>query len=207
MCFPKGVLCGGDGNDELRIWCIGLFRIGASAVGGGAVHSCLWVASSGSTAGGIKWVRLGIFAKSALAELQRRIHPNAILPVRFNGRAVSESTISNVMAFLFFYFLIIVLATVVFAATGLDFDVSLGTAVSAMGNMGVTIGQFAPQNNLCLFPRLGEVGGYVCDVDGLWKSSRAPALHESVVEENRLFSRGGLTSPLGSLLFKGMIYE
>ena len=114
-------------------------------------------ASSGSTAGGIKWVRLGIFAKSALAELQRRIHPNAILPVRFNGRAVSESTISNVMAFLFYYFLIIVLATVVFAATGLDFDVSLGTAVSAMGNMGVTIGQFAPaEGTYASFPALAK---------------------------------------------------
>ena len=114
-------------------------------------------ASSGSTAGGIKWVRLGIFAKSALTELQRRIHPNAIIPVRFNGHPVSVSTISNVMAFLFFYFLIIVLATIVFCATGLDFDVSIGTAISAMGNMGVTIGQFAPEGGTyAAFPALAK---------------------------------------------------
>ena len=113
-------------------------------------------ASSGSTAGGIKWVRLGIFAKSALTELQRRIHPNAIIPVRFNGRAVSEQTISNVMAFLFFYFLIIVLTVIVFCATGVAFDEAIGTAVSAIGNVGVSIGQFGPSGTYADFPVLAK---------------------------------------------------
>ena len=53
------------------------------------VFFMMWTgASSGSTAGGIKWVRLAIFAKSAHAEIQRRIHPNAVIPVRFNGRTL-----------------------------------------------------------------------------------------------------------------------
>ena len=113
-------------------------------------------ASSGSTAGGIKWVRLGIFAKSALVELQRRIHPNAIIPVRFNGRAVSEQTISNVMAFLFFYLLIIMLTVIVFCATGVAFDEAIGTAVSAMGNVGVSIGQFGPLGSYADFPAVAK---------------------------------------------------
>ncbi|MGM9825102.1 MAG: TrkH family potassium uptake protein [Paludibacteraceae bacterium] len=113
-------------------------------------------ASSGSTAGGIKWVRLGIFAKSALVELQRRIHPNAIIPVRFNGRAVSEQTISNVMAFLFFYLIIIVLTVIVFCATGVAFDEAIGTAVSAMGNVGVSIGQFGPLGSYADFPTVAK---------------------------------------------------
>ncbi|MGN0236175.1 MAG: TrkH family potassium uptake protein [Paludibacteraceae bacterium] len=113
-------------------------------------------ASSGSTAGGIKWVRLGIFAKSALVELQRRIHPNAIIPVRFNGRAVSEQTISNVMAFLFFYLIIIMLTVIVFCATGVAFDEAIGTAVSAMGNVGVSIGQFGPLGSYADFPTIAK---------------------------------------------------
>ena len=66
--------------------------------------------ASGSTAGGMKWVRLAIFAKSALAEIKRRIHPNAVIPVRFNDHTLREQTTSNVMAFMFFYVGIIVLA-------------------------------------------------------------------------------------------------
>ena len=36
--FPKVVLCGGNGNDELRICCIRLLALAASAMGDGAVH-------------------------------------------------------------------------------------------------------------------------------------------------------------------------
>jgi trk system potassium uptake protein TrkH len=81
--------------------------------------------ASGSTAGGMKWVRLAIFAKSAVAEIKRRIHPNAVIPVRFNGHTVSEQTTSNIMAFMFFYILIIVLATLMFCGCGVGFDVKL----------------------------------------------------------------------------------
>lgn len=109
-------------------------------------------ASSGSTCGGIKWVRIGIFAKSAMTELKRRIHPNAVLPVRFNGHSVSEQTISNVMAFLFFYITIIGIAVLIFCATGVAFDEAIGTAVSGIGNVGVSIGHFGPVGTYADFP-------------------------------------------------------
>ena len=98
--------------------------------------------ASGSTAGGMKWVRLAIFAKSAVAEIKRRIHPNAVIPVRFNGHTLREQTTSNIMAFMFFYILIIVLATLMFCGCGVGFDESLGIAVSMIGNVGVSIGQW-----------------------------------------------------------------
>ena len=113
-------------------------------------------ASSGSTAGGIKWVRLAIFAKAAMAELKRRIHPNAVIPVRFNGRTLREQTTSNVMAFMFFYIAIIVLAVLVFCASGVAFDEAIGTAVSAIGNVGVSIGQFGPSGTYADYPTIAK---------------------------------------------------
>ena len=113
-------------------------------------------ASSGSTAGGIKWVRIGIFAKSALAEIKRRIHPNAVIPVRFNGTTLHEQTTSNVMAFMFFYIAIIVLAVLVFCASGVAFDEAIGTAVSAIGNVGVSIGQFGPSGTYADYPTVAK---------------------------------------------------
>ena len=98
--------------------------------------------SSGSTAGGIKWIRLAIFAKSANAEIKRRIHPNAVIPVRFNGMTMSESATSNIVAFMFFYAFIIILASISFCACGIGFDESIGIAVSMIGNVGVSIGQW-----------------------------------------------------------------
>ena len=46
------------------------------------------------------------------------------------------------MAFMFFYILIIVLATLMFCGCGVGFDESLGIAVSMIGNVGVSIGQW-----------------------------------------------------------------
>ena len=121
------------------------------------VFFLMWTgASSGSTAGGIKWVRIAIFAKSALAEIKRRIYPNAVIPVRFNGRTVNEQTTSNVMAFMFFYVGIIVVAVLIFCASGVAFDESIGTAVSAIGNVGVSIGQFGPSGTYADYPTVAK---------------------------------------------------
>lgn len=108
--------------------------------------------ASGSTSGGIKWVRIGIFAKSALTELDRRIHPNAVIPVRFNGQALTQQTTSNVMAFMFFYIAIIVMSILVFCATGIPFDEAIGTSISAIGNVGASIGSFGPSGTYAEFP-------------------------------------------------------
>ena len=108
--------------------------------------------ASGSTAGGIKWVRIAIFAKNAKAELYRRIHPNAVLPIRFNGHPLSQSVINNVMAFMFFYIAIIVIAMFIFIACGISPGEAFATAVSGMGNVGVSIGQYGPSGNYANFP-------------------------------------------------------
>jgi trk system potassium uptake protein TrkH len=108
--------------------------------------------ASGSTAGGMKWVRIAIFAKSALAEIKRRIHPNAVIPVRFNEHTLREQTTSNVMAFMFFYVMIIVAATLWFCSCGIGFDESFGIATSMIGNVGVSIGQWGSSGCYAAMP-------------------------------------------------------
>ena len=109
-------------------------------------------ACAGSTAGGIKWVRLAIIMKNGVAEFQRRIHPNAIIPVKLNEKAVPQQTINNIMAFLIFYVFIIVVTVVIFCASGVNFDESIGASVSAIGNVGISIGQFGPAGTYAEFP-------------------------------------------------------
>ena len=113
-------------------------------------------ASSGSTSGGIKWVRLLIFIKSGFAEFKRRIHPNAVVPVKLNGKPISQQTTNNVMAFMVFYLIILLATTLIFCATGVDFDESIGAAVSAIGNIGPSIGQYGPAGTYTLFPPVAK---------------------------------------------------
>ena len=113
-------------------------------------------ACAGSTAGGIKWIRLSIIIKNGIAEFKRRIHPNAIIPVKINEKTVPQQTINNIMAFLIFYVFIIVVTVVVFCSCGVDFDESIGAAVSAIGNVGISIGQFGPSGTYADFPTVAK---------------------------------------------------
>lgn len=111
---------------------------------------------AGSTAGGIKWIRLAIFAKNAHAECKRRIYPNAIIPAKINNKPITQDKMNNVMAFMMFYVFIVLLGMICFCAMGISFDEALGAAVSAIGNVGPALGQFGPSGTYADFPTLGK---------------------------------------------------
>ena len=113
-------------------------------------------ASSGSTSGGIKWIRLMIFFKSGITEFKKRIHPNAIIPVKINNRAITQQTTNNVMAYVVFYLLIVIVATLVFCGLGINFDEAFATAFSSINNVGPAIGKYGPTNNFASFPTRGK---------------------------------------------------
>ncbi len=111
---------------------------------------------AGSTAGGIKWVRIIVFMKNGIIELRRRVHPYAIFSVNLNGKPLERSAIQNVMAFLFFYLSFIVVGMVAFCALGVDFTESLGAAVAAIGNIGPALGEYGPAGHYAAFPLVGK---------------------------------------------------
>ncbi len=128
-------------------------------------HVVLWVvlfflmftgASSGSTSGGIKWVRLAIIFKNSLAEFKRRIHPNAIIPIKLNGKPVTQQTYNNVVAFFIIHVLVIIITVVCFCACGIGFDEAIGTTVSAIGNVGISIGSYGPTGTYADFPTVAK---------------------------------------------------
>ena len=113
-------------------------------------------ASAGSTAGGPKFVRHIIMIRNGFLEFKRTIHPNAIIPVRFNKKSVSQSIVFNVMAFFILYLIIFIIGALVFSLLGVDFITSLGTSASALGNVGPAFGDFSPVNNFSSLPSPGK---------------------------------------------------
>ena len=92
--------------------------------------------SAGSTAGGIKIVRHLIMIKNGVMEFKRPLHPNAILPVRYNSKAVGQPIVFNVLGFFILYMLSFIVGVLVFSALGLNFETALGGAASTLGNVG-----------------------------------------------------------------------
>ncbi|MBN1340288.1 MAG: TrkH family potassium uptake protein [Bacteroidales bacterium] len=112
--------------------------------------------SAGSTGGGIKVARQILLFKNSALELKRLIHPQAIIPVRFNGRAVSQNILFKVMAFFLFYLLIFFAGTFIMSLIGLDFQTAVGSTVATLGNIGPGIGLVGPVFNYGFIPDSGK---------------------------------------------------
>ena len=107
--------------------------------------------SAGSTGGGIKIIRVVLVLKNGLLELKKLLHPNAIIPVRIDKMAVKPEILSNVLAFLSVYILVIVISIVVITFVGYDFETSIGGVVATLGNIGPGIGGVGPAFNFAFF--------------------------------------------------------
>lgn len=107
--------------------------------------------SAGSTGGGIKIVRHLLLVKNSWIELKRAIHPQAVIPVKFNAKSVPQQIIFNVMAFFLLYMMIFATGVVVMAFIGYDFETSIGSVAASLGNIGPGIGGVGPVDNYAFF--------------------------------------------------------
>ena len=113
-------------------------------------------ASAGSTAGGVKIVRHIILIKNSILELKRQLHPNAVIPVRFNGKALSRDITFNILAFIMIYIFIFAAGSIVMSILGLDFDTAMGSVATCLGNIGPGIGHVGPVDNFSAVPDEGK---------------------------------------------------
>lgn len=125
----------------LTIFFFGMFFLGGSA---------------GSTAGGVKVMRHIIMIRNGITEFKRTLHPNAILPVRFNQKSISSDIVFNILGFFILYMLAFIIGAVVLAFLGLNFETAIGGAASSLGNIGPAFGGLSPVNNFDMLPPFGK---------------------------------------------------
>ncbi len=112
--------------------------------------------SAGSTAGGIKIMRHILIIKNGLLEFKRTLHPNAIIPVRYNNKTVTEHIVYNIIGFFVLYMLLFVLGALILSFLGLNFESAIGGAASSLGNVGPAFGSLSPLNNFNSLPDIGK---------------------------------------------------
>lgn len=112
--------------------------------------------SAGSTAGGIKVMRHLLIIKNGLLEFKRTLHPNAIIPVRYNNKTVREHIVYNIIGFFVLYMLTFIIGSLVLGLLGLDFQSAIGGAASSLGNVGPALGSLNPVSNFNGLPALGK---------------------------------------------------
>lgn len=108
--------------------------------------SCVTV-SSGSTGGGIKMIRSLLMFRQGQRELQRQIHPTAILPIKLQGSPVANQVVFAVQVFVMLYINSIIVLTLVLVASGLDFISAFSATIACINNAGPGLNQVGPATN------------------------------------------------------------
>lgn len=107
--------------------------------------------SSGSTAGGIKVVRWTVLFKQATNEIKKMLHPHGVYTIRLNQKAGRKDLVFSVSAFVFLYFILVAISTVIASRDGVDLLSSFTASLSMVGNIGPGFGLLGPAGNYGFF--------------------------------------------------------
>lgn len=107
---------------------------------------------SGSTGGGVKVVRLVLFVKQALRELQRLVHPSAQLLIKFDSKTVPNDIVYAVGGFFSVYVGLTILLTFAMVGTGLDPLTAISAVAACINNAGPGLGE--------LYASMASVGDF-----------------------------------------------
>ncbi|MGB5486615.1 MAG: TrkH family potassium uptake protein [Lysobacterales bacterium] len=95
---------------------------------------------AGSTAGGMKVIRVTLLNRQALRELRLLIHPNAALPIKYDGQTVTPQLMAAIWGFFLLFIASFAVMTMLLTATGLDMVTSYSAVVACISNMGPALG-------------------------------------------------------------------
>ena len=106
---------------------------------------------AGSTAGGMKVVRMLLLFKQGIREICRLIHPSARISVKLNRKPVPDSVLQAVWGFFSVYVGIFVILMLLVMASGLDQITAFSAVAATLNNLGPGLGEvasnFAPIND------------------------------------------------------------
>lgn len=97
----------------------------------------------GSTAGGMKVIRVILLTQQGFREVRQLIHPRAQLPIRVGDRVISAQTAQGVWGFFAIYIFSFVILMLLIMATGLDQVSAFSAIATSMNNLGPGLGEVA----------------------------------------------------------------
>jgi trk system potassium uptake protein len=119
---------------------------------------CMFVGgSAGSTAGGIKCMRIMLLAKQANREIMRLIHPHSVSQLKMGGRIIKPEVLSGILGFFILFMGLFVVSSFLLAAMGVDVLTAFAAVAANIGNIGPGLGGVGPAENYGHLPQAGKV--------------------------------------------------
>lgn len=125
----------GFGTESFHLWPLFLpmLLLFSSFIGG----------CGGSTAGGIKVIRMILLLKQGSRELKRLVHPRGMFSIRIGDKALPDRIIDAVWGFFSAYALVFVLCMLILMALGMDNITAFSATAACLNNLGPGLGEVA----------------------------------------------------------------
>jgi trk system potassium uptake protein TrkH len=110
---------------------------------------------AGSTAGGLKMVRILVLVRTVRAEIWNFLHPRAVVRTKVNGKVISQVYLNSITAFFILYMWILCVACLAVTAFGngrLDILTAFSGVLTCLGNTGPGLGALGPAENYAWLP-------------------------------------------------------
>ena len=111
----------------------------------------------GSTAGGLKMIRMLIMFKVFAYEVSKAIHPREVKVLKMSGKAVNESVIDSVKGYFIVYVFLFMFFLFVISMDGLNFESNFSAVSAAINNVGLTFGQLSGHGSINQYSGLSKI--------------------------------------------------
>lgn len=111
---------------------------------------------AGSTSGGMKVIRIMLLLKFAYNQFIKVLHPRAIVPIKIGDSRIDDKVIHDVLGFFVLYIFILGGSTYLLIIFGLDFETAIGSAVTAVNNIGPGLNLTGPTDNFGFLPDISK---------------------------------------------------
>ena len=138
---------------------------------GGFAHILLLIimivgGCAGSTSGGIKCVRAMLLVKQGGKELQRLIHPHAVIVLKLGKNSVPARVSSAIFGFFFLYMLVLTVSLIVLTSAGVELVTAVSAVISCLSNVGPGLGEVGPLLNYSALPQFAKLVLSFCMIVG-----------------------------------------
>ena len=108
-------------------------------------------ACAGSTGGGIKVSRFGIYAKTIKKEFSSLLHPRSIKILKMDGKKIEHTVIRSANVFLCTYVIVFFLSFILITLDNFDFETNFTAITATLNNIGPGLSQVGPIENFGKF--------------------------------------------------------
>ncbi len=117
---------------------------------------------AGSTAGGIKMVRIHILSKMAFWRIENTFTPKTVRAVRINDHVIDDDTRKSVNTFFVLYIGCFAFGAIFMSMLGLPFESAMGSVAATLNNIGPGFDMVGPSQDFSQVPVLGKLFLSLC---------------------------------------------